>query len=312
MRNLMRVRKSNLFKKSKILERLAFQGFVLRSLYEISPTLLMKYRYLIHVGRLPKLNNPKTFDEKLIWLNLYWQHPLKTLCSDKYAVRGYVKKHYLQHILVPLLGVYNNPLEIDFEQLPDKFVLKCTHGSHLNIICQNKKALDINLTRKKLAKWMKINFAKINGELHYSGIKPKIISEVFLSDLLAELPIDYKIFCFNGKAHCIMACLGRNITGHAKYFLYYDVDWKKIPYNQQSIQENIDVPKPSALQEMIESAEILSKPFPHVRIDYYNIKNRAVLGEMTFTSDACIHSDLTEFAQQVMGDLIILPEKICL
>jgi len=225
-------------------------------------------------------------------------------------MRSYVESNGLGHILTPLLGVYQDPHEIDFTKLPDRFVLKCTHGCGFNILCLNKKDLDINAVKQKLNKWIRTDISKIYGEIHYASMKPKIICEIFLNDLSAELPIDYKVFCFNGKAHCIMVCLGRNIVGHAKYYLYYDLDWKKIPYNKQSILENVDATKPSAFDEMIESAEILSKPFPHVRIDYYNIKDRAVLGEMTFTSQACIHPDHTELAQIIMGALLILPEKL--
>jgi len=270
----------------------------------------MKYRHLVLKGWWPNLKVPKTFDEKLIWMNFFWRHPLKTLCGDKFTMRTYVARHNLGHILTPLVGVYDNPDEIDFESLPESFVLKCTHGCGFNIICQDKKNLNIDMAKRKLAKWMKENIGRISGEAHYASMKPRIICENFLGDLSSVLPTDYKVFCFNGKAHCVMACLGRDIHGHAKYYLYYDLDWKKIPYNEHSLLKGIEVPKPEAFNEIIDAAQRLSEPFPHVRIDFYEIRGRAVLGEMTFTSQGCIHTDHTEIAQLKMGELITLPEKI--
>lgn len=163
----------------KNFKRIAFQVNLLGALYTISPTLLMKYRYLIHKGSLPNLKNPKTFDEKLIWLNSYWRHPLKTLCGDKYMMRAYVEKHGLGHILTPLLGVYQNAEEINFENLPQRFVLKCSHGCGYNIICTDRKNFDIEGSKRKLKKWLSEDFSRLYGEMRYSGMKPKIISEVF-------------------------------------------------------------------------------------------------------------------------------------
>ncbi|MBC7364029.1 MAG: glycosyl transferase [Candidatus Aminicenantes bacterium] len=294
----------------KILQDILLSSLLRKAIHSISPIFLMKYRHFILKGWWPDLKHPKTFDEKLMWLNFHWQHPLKTICADKYTMRFYVKKNGLSHILNILLAVYEKPEEIDFERLPKKFVLKCTHGCGFNIICSDKSRLDINKARRKLGKWLREDIGKISGERHYATIKPKIIAETFLEGLSSELPTDYKIFCFHGKAHCVMACLGRDIHGHATYYLYYDLDWKRIPYNNHSLSVAIEAPRPESLKEMINFAEILSRPFPHVRIDFYDIKGKTILGEMTFTSQGCIHVDHTETAQRIMGDLITLPDKL--
>jgi hypothetical protein len=260
-------------------------------------------------GRWPDLLCPQSFDEKLIWLNLFWRHPMKAKCGDKYTMRSYVKKHGLEHILPQLLGVYEHSSEIDFGSLPQRFVLKCTHGCGFNIVRKEKEGLDVQETKRMLNAWLKINFSKVYGELHYEAMKPRIICESFLDDMNSDMPNDYKVFCFSGKAHCTMACTERLLNGHAKYD-FYDIEWKnKLPYCKTNLLAKSNIPKPAAYEEIISAAEKLSKPFPFVRMDFYSIKGKAVLGEMTFTPAGCIDIDLTDIAQYVLGQLIRLPEK---
>lgn len=280
-------------------------------IHAISPSLLMKYRHLILKGRWPNIKAPKTFDEKLIWLNFFWQHPLKTICGDKYAMRNYVKKNGLGHILVPILGVYNNPNEIDFDRLPEKFVLKCTHGCGFNIISSSKNSLNIESTKKRLSRWMRQNIGKKSGELHYATMKPRIISEVFLEEPnSSQFPIDYKVYCFGGKAHCTMVCLGRDLSFSAKHFIFFNRDWtKRLNYDRRGLSENLSINKPTGYEKMIEYAEQLSKPFPFVRLDFYIINGKPLLGEMTFTPNGCVDPTLTELAQIEMGSLITLPDR---
>jgi len=277
-------------------------------LFNLSPLLLVKYRYFLNRGILPDLENPKSFEEKLLWLMLYWQNPLKSICADKYEVRSYVKKFGLEHVLPEITGVYNSTDEINFSNLPDRFVLKCTHGCGFNIICKDKKTLDIKKTKRMLDKWMKIDISKGCGEIHYAEIKPRIICEKFLDDLSGDLPNDYKVYCFSGKAYCTLACTERG-SGDTKFDIY-DRDWKnKLPYSRSSLLADRNIPKPDAYEEMIAAAEKLSKPFPFVRIDFYSIKGKAILGEMTFTPNGCIDKGYTDKAQHVFGEMISLPEK---
>jgi len=279
-------------------------------LYTISPVLLARYLFRIKRGRSLNLKNPQTFDEKLLWLNLYWRHPLKTQCADKYMMRAYVKNHGLGHMLPELLGVYEKSKDIDFNALPERFVLKCTHGNGFNIICLNKSKLDLEETRHKLDAWMKIDSSKRAGELHYALIKPRIICEVYLDDSTGGLPVDYKIQCFDGKAYCTLVCCERHIDEHDVKLAFYDREWKKkLPYVKSGILAKKDIPMPGTYPEMVDAAEKLSKPFPHVRVDFYNINGKAVIGEMTFTQAGCIFTVLTDVAEEELGKLIKLPEK---
>jgi hypothetical protein len=258
---------------------------------------------------MPNLKKPQSFDEKLLWLMLYWRHPLKTQCADKYAMRSYVEEHGLGHTLPELLGVYNKSSEIDFATLPERFVLKCTHSCGFNIICKSKADLDWEETKNKLDGWMKFAPEKVGAEIHYALIKPRIICERYLDDLSGDVPNDYKVYCFGGKAHCTMACTERGSGERAKFDIY-DRDWKiKLPYSKSSLKANRSIPKPEAYEEMIDIAERLSKPFPFVRMDFYCINGKALIGEMTFTPNGCIDTGYTDLAQDELGQLLKLPEK---
>jgi hypothetical protein len=277
-------------------------------LLRLSPLLLMRYRYLKEAHKWFDHRNPRTFDEKLLWLNIYWRHPLKARCADKYAVRSYVEEKGLGRLLPESLGVYSSSREIDFKGLPERFVLKCTHGSGFNIFCLDKSRCDVEEARRKLEAWMKIDISKLGGELHYASIKPRILCEPYLGEPSGKLPIDYKIYCFDGKAHCTMTCTDRG-RGTTKYD-FYDLAWKNVlPFCKLASSANRYIPKPEGYEEMIEAAETLSNPFPFVRVDFYSIKGRIVFGEMTFTPSGGIDLDLTDTAQMELGKLIRLPGK---
>ncbi len=279
-------------------------------LYTLSPSLLVRYSFLKQRKKLPNLKNPKSFDEKLVWLILYWRHPLKTQCADKFGMRNYVEKNGMAHILPPIVGVYNSTNEIDVSSLPDRFVLKCTHGCGFNIICKNKRELDWPKAKNKLDSWMKEDISKYYGEIHYTQIKPRIICENFLEDSSGDRPTDYKVFCFNGKAFTIMVCTQRSSSPRAKYD-WYDLEWSsKVRYSSPIGSSNSFIPKPAALEEIIRAAEILSRPFPFVRMDFYSINGKAIIGEMTFTPNGGVDVFLTDRAQELFGQMVQLPEKI--
>ncbi|MCI4444761.1 MAG: glycosyl transferase [Candidatus Aminicenantes bacterium] len=277
------------------------------TLYNISPFLLVSYHYYKARQKKLVLDNPVTFEDKLIWLMLYWNHPLKTVCADKYACRDYVKALGLEHLLPPLYGVYQNSRQINFKTLPNRFVLKCTRGSRFNVICKDKKHLDLLQTRKLLSEWQRTKFHKIYGEIHYANIKPLIICEAFLGDDYGNPPVDYKMFCFRGQVHCTMVCSGRYTDN--PHFDYFDYNWeKRLPYGRKGSPESQTIPPPLAYQAMVKAAEKLSRPFPFVRIDFYDVNGQAYFGEMTFTPNGCIDTGLTDEAQKTLGELIVLPE----
>ena len=277
----------------------------------LSPAFLTCFRYRLAWSRWPDLKQPTTFDEKLQWLNLFWQHPLKTRCADKFAMRGFAEEHQLGRLLPELFGVYSSSEEIRLETLPDRFVLKCSHGCKCNVFCRDKRSLDWKIERANLNSWMQRNFATVLGEIHYGKMTPRIICEEFLADDTGqELPVDYKVFCFGGRAYCTMVATARDPNGIAK-LAFYDLEWKhKLPYCLPDLAADQDILKPVGYEEMLECAQKLSEPFPFVRMDFYSINGRARLGEMTFTPGACVSADyMTDVAQQELGRLIELPER---
>jgi hypothetical protein len=297
-------------KKSQVLVDLYYRADAAFSslLFGLSPIWLVKVHYFRAWGRWPDLDTPRTFDEKLLWLMLNWHHPLKARCADKFTLRSYVEEHHLGRLLPRLINVYETSSEVDFDALPEQFALKCTHGCGFNIICNHKASLDRARTRRRLEKWMKTDISRRGAELHYAQMQPRIVVEEFLSDESGGVPSDYKVFCFDGKAHCTMACTERG-TGKPK-FDFYDREWKtKLPYSKSSLTATRSIPRPAAYEVMLDAAEALSKPFPFVRMDFYSVGGRAVIGEMTFTPNACIDTGYTKEGQDVLGSLIRLPEK---
>jgi hypothetical protein len=208
-----------------------------------------------------------------------------------------------------LYGVYDSPADIDFSRLPDRFVLKATHGCGFNIFCRDIRGFDGEGARRALARWMRTDQGPLFGETHYSSIRPRIICEELLEAEAGRSPDDYKFFCFHGEVHCTMACTERTPTG-AKYD-FYDVGWtRKLPYSRSSMLASREIPRPAAYEQMLDVAQRVSQPFPFVRVDLYSIKGRAVFGEMTFSPHGGIDPGLTEVAQRTMGDLIHLPPPL--
>lgn len=255
---------------------------ILKLLSFVPDKLMIKIQYKIKLGRKLNLKNPKRYTEKLQWYKLNYRNPLMTKCADKYEVREYIKSKGLENILNELYGVYDNPEEIDFNKLPNKFVLKTNHSSGTNIFCYNKSELDINSTKKQLDSWIKQKY-QAGREWSYKNIKPKIICEKLLErDENNDLP-DYKFFCFNGKVFCLYTMIDY-VDNHEEGKLgFFDRDFKQLRYRRNDFKA-IDrkIEKPKNFDKMIEYAEILSKDFPHVRVDFYNIKGKIIFGEMTF------------------------------
>ncbi len=229
------------------------------------------------------LDNPQTYDEKLQWIKLYGTTPETGRLSDKYLVRPWVAERVGEEVLVPLLGVWDNADDIDFDALPDRFVLKATHGCGWNIVVTDKGALDQEAARAQCATWLGMNYAFANGlELHYRWCEPRIIAEEYLCNEAGEAP-DYKFFCFKGKVACVGLVRDRSSNSSEACF---DENWNKLPciyYTHARIEE--DVPKPAGFERAREVAEALAAGFEHVRVDLYILDDGTVrFGEMTFTT----------------------------
>ncbi len=278
-----------------------------RFLARLSPELASRYWYLYCFRKPLSLSHPRAFNEKLMWLKLklYSKDPRVTQCADKYRVREYIEQAGYGHILNTFLGVWDRAEDIPWDQLPESFVLKCNHGCGYNLLCQDKAALDIPAAVKQLDAWMHTEFWLNMAEIQYRRIPKKIIGEAFLGDGTGL--VDYKFYCFHGKAQYTLACTQRE-TGTAKYY-FFDKDWNFCPLNQDGLQAppGFTLPKPDNFQQMLRCAEDLAEPFPFVRIDLYNVDGRIVFGEMTFIPSGALGTSRPPETEGMFGDMIHLP-----
>lgn len=266
-------------------------------------------QYRIATGRKLNLKSPSRFTEKLQWYKLYYRDPLITQCSDKYAVREYVKSKGCENILVPLYGVYERAGEIDFNILPDKFVMKTTNGSHTVLLCDDKACLDIKSTISTLNKWLNDWKGKVGREWGYYNIQPKIICEKYLDKDKNNDIIDYKFFCFNGEPHYLYVITERFLDGGAKLGVF-DLEFNQLPYKRVDIPKlSKKIEKPANFDEMIKIAKRLSEDFPHVRVDLYNIDGEIYFGELTFYNGSGYKGYEPDEFDYLVGRKFVLPNK---
>lgn len=228
------------------------------------------------------LKDPKTFNEKLQWLKLYNRRPEYTMMVDKYAVRKYVADTIGEEHLIPLLGVWDSPDEIDFDALPDQFVLKCNHNSGVGLcICKDKSKLDIEKVKKNLRKGLKQDYYLAGREWPYKNVPRKIIAEEYMVDESGTELKDYKFNCFNGEPKFVQVMSGRS---KGKYCLdHFGLEWQQMDIRRKNhLPSDVPIQRPEHLDEMIQIARILSKDIPYVRIDLYQAQGRVFIGEITF------------------------------
>ncbi len=274
----------------------------------ISPDWFDNVRYKLLIGERPNLKHPITWNEKLLWLNKNWQPDIKAELTDKLKVREYIKKMGLESLLIPLIGVWTNPYEIDFDSLPNQFALKCNHGSGTNIICKNKSELDLIDAKKKLKKWLSTDYGKLHNEKHYSKIKPMILCEEYLPAFEgSNSVIDYKIHCFNGQPHFFLVCSNRNTKTGQLTLTSFSLDWCHIYHliNDKK-PDNGELNCPKNINKMIEYSKLLSNNFPYVRIDFYEINEKLYFGEFTFTPAANIMAYYNKETQIEYGKKLLL------
>lgn len=237
------------------------------------------YRKVMHEKL--NLNNPKDINQKLHYLMIYKYGKMEAELSDKNLVKKYVKKLNIDSLNIPkTLAIYKNADFIDINKLPEKFVLKCNHGSGDVFICTNKNKFNIKQAKKVLNKCLNENFAKMNLEYHYQYIEPVIIAEEYLDDKINRNPIDYKFFCFSGKVDSILVCSNRETSLNRAV---YDTNWNNLKSFKKN---NPEMKSPQKLQEMVKIAEKLSSKFGFVRVDLYEINGQIYFGEFTFTPAA--------------------------
>lgn len=243
----------------------------------------LKIVYRARMGRKLNIENPVTYNEKLQWLKLYDRNPDYIKLVDKYEVRKYIAETIGSHYLIPLLGVYNHFDEIDFDSLPNQFVLKCTHDSGEVVVCKDKEQLNIKEVKRFFNRCLKRNYFYTGREWPYKYVKPRIICEALLSDGTEESVMDYKFYCFNGEPKSLLVISDREKDIR---YDYYDIDFNHQDYTQQDRNSSKVILKPKNYDKMVELAKILSRNFPHVRVDFYNINGKIYFGEMTLYNDS--------------------------
>lgn len=268
----------------------------------------LKRKFKACIGNDLDLKNPKTFNEKLQWLKLYNHQPELTVMADKVAVRDYIAKTIGAEYLIPCLGIWEDPEDIDFSVLPDRFVLKCNHNSGLGMyICKDKANLDIPKVKRKLKKGLAQDYYLSGREWPYKNIKRKIIAEAYMEDANGRLD-DYKLMCFNGEVKCSFVCSDR-FSEKGLHVTFFDPDWNVMPFERSYPSVREGLPKPSQYDKMVELAQTLSKDIPFVRVDFYEVDGKIYFGEMTFYPGCGFEAFQPEQWDKILGDWITLPPQ---
>ena len=274
----------------------------------LSDKTYLRLYFLCRLNKKLDLDSPKTFNEKLQWLKLYDRNPEYTKMVDKYEVKEYVSSIIGEEYVIPTLGVWNRFEDIDFDKLPNQFVLKCTHDSGGVIIVKDKEKLDKQSAKKKINKSLKRNYYYNGREWPYKNVKPRIIAETYMEDSKTKELRDYKFMCFGGKVKCSFCCTERYSEDGLKV-TFFDREWNVMPFERHYPKSSKEILRPQNYDKMIELSETLAKNIPFVRIDFYEINNQIYFGELTFYPG----SGFEEFEpfewDKKMGDMIKLPNK---
>lgn len=269
-----------------------------------------RYVYFLRTGKWLNLQNPQDLNEKFQWIAVNWRNPLITKCADKYLVREYLTEKGCGDILNELYGAYDRGEDIPFDTLPDKFALKCNHGSHMNIICEDKSSFDKEAAVKQLNEWLRKPYGR-GTEWQYKPIPRKILAEKYIESTDGSM-IEYQLFCFNGKPQFFLV---RNDLRNSaadkqatQYAVSYTMDWKRIYMRKGEERFNFELPKPHNYQKMIEYATILCADFPQVRVDFYEVDDRLLFGELTFSSNGNVQTNYKKEYIIELGKRLQLPK----
>ena len=282
--------------------------------YFFSKKLGVKIQFRMVMGYSMDFDNPQTLNQKVQWLKFYDNSLLKRDCVDKYLVRNYVERKGLKNILNSFegKGVYSSFAEIDFDELPERFVLKCNHGCGTNAVIKNKKEIDKACLKKRFDEWMGKEFGHRYYEPQYFGIKPRILCERYLEDeRYKELP-DYKLYCCNGRVEMTIVMLDR-YKDTATHYYHFDRDWHYLESNDSDLSKEeivAKIPRPNNLDEMYQVAEKLAEDFVFVRVDLYDVNSKIYFGELTFTPTGGLDSDYSRKIDEYLGEKIKLVSYI--
>lgn len=283
----------------------------------IIPETMIQIRHLLRMGRFAKLRNPQDLNEKILWMTLHTDTTEWSRLADKHEVREYVKECGLEETLVKQYGLYNSMKEVDFNKLPNAFVLKPTHGSGDVVVVRDKSKANLEEIRGKIQKELDEYICTSAAELHYTRIPHRVVAEELLindsvSEKYSATLIDYKIWCFNGEAQFVWVCMNRFVRNKdGAEVMTYDRDWHAHPeYCRVTPDFSLadPMPKPANYDNMLEVAEKLAAKFPIVRVDLYNLNGKIYFGEMTFTSYGAIMDFYSDEFLQKAGSMIVLPK----
>ena len=263
--------------------------------------------YLARSGREPDLDNPSRFSEKMQWLKLHHRDPLQTRLADKYAVRKWLSDRGYGHLLNDLLAVVDDAADVDFDVLPDRFVLKAAHASGWNLICRDKSRLNRASVRRLVSEWLRQGIFWNGREWPYRDMPRRVVIEAYLEDSSGGLR-DYKFYCFGGEPAFVQANAGRGTSEHAQNF--YSLDWSLLPFGKDiAPRPEIVIAAPRSLRQMIDIARDLAKGFPYVRVDLYDVDGRIVFGEMTFFPASGMPDFVPDDADFACGEMLLLPDE---
>lgn len=271
----------------------------------------LKIRFRSKLHKRLDFNNPKTFNEKIQWLKIYDRKPVYTTMVDKYEAKKYVADMIGQEHIVPTLGVWEKFSEIEFDKLPEQFVLKCTHDSGGLVICRDKEEFNVDKAKKKICKCLRQNYFWTGREWPYKNVKPRIIAEKYLCDGDRIVPEDYKVYCINEEPKYIVVFHGRFDASKRLSETVYDINW--IPQNI-SLDNHFDIsdivePRPEWLEEMLDLSRKLCKGISQLRVDFYVIEGRIYFGELTFHTASGMQPMIPESVDRELGDLLQLPNR---
>jgi len=269
----------------------------------------VKLQFRAFMNKRLNLKKPVTYNEKIQWLKLYDHNPLYTTVVDKNGVKEYVADIIGEQYIIPTLGVWDSFEDIDFDTLPDKFVLKCTHDSGGLTICTDKNLLDKEFVKLRMEKYLKRNYYLQSREWPYKNVKPRIIAEEYMEDAESEELRDYKFFCFDGKAKMMFVATDRQKKNEETKFDFYDTEFNHLDLRNGHPNADKSIKKPKNFETMIDLASRLSKGIPHVRVDFYEVNGKVYFGEMTFYHWSGLVAFEPENWDNILGEWIILPKE---
>lgn len=270
----------------------------------------LELQFYLRIGKKLDINYPKTFNEKLQWLKLYDRNPQYIRMTDKIEAKKYVAEMIGEQYIIPTLGKWDKFEEIDFRNLPNEFVLKCTHDSGSATIITDKERIDYQFLKQKYEKALCTNHYDMGREWNYKDVKPRIMAEKYIgrANRFKGDIVDYKLMCFNGKVKCSFTCTKRFLGRDGLRVTFYDTDWRKMPFERHYASDNEEVPKPESYDEMVRLAERLAEGIPFVRIDFYEMGKKPYFGEITLYPGSGFEEFTPEEWDRKLGDWVQLPE----